>query len=369
MWFLRRHRPSAVYFVLFPVLLTISIFLSFSTNPFSTDVVYSIKETLLPKNRSGEYLNSRINLTANTAACQSDDILIVYVLSTATNFDRRQMIRATWASPLVGTCFVFVLGRALSSPAVQHRIAIEKRVHKDMVQIDHPESYANVVYKEVAALHWSAHFYPSIPYLFKTDDDLIVDTLLVSSIAQLLVSRVQNSSSYLARHRPTLVTEVLAMDRTTLFRGGWSMGYQTTLREGKFGVSQSVWPHPVLPLYCSGFGWLMSNDVRNRLVDASYTYPVNKTAWIGDVFVSGFLAKAAKVQCDGIAIDFEQTMTGKCACYLRQRPMLTVCSSTLHGGGAPNETAKFSEFEQAWEAMKQRHVGTAKLNATDVKEC
>ncbi|CAF4378046.1 unnamed protein product, partial [Adineta steineri] len=114
---------------------------------------------------SNVYLNIRLNLTSNTAICQTNDILIIYILSTASNFDRRKIIRSTWASPLIGTCFVFILGKSQESPiSPQIRIDHEKRQYKDIVQIDHVESYGNVVYKEVAALHWSSHFYPSIPY-------------------------------------------------------------------------------------------------------------------------------------------------------------------------------------------------------------
>jgi hypothetical protein len=95
---------------------------------------------------------------------------------------------------------------------------------------------------------------------------------------------------------------------------------------------------------------------------------LNKTAWVGDVFLSGFLAKAAKVKCKGLAIDFDQTFSGKCACFMGKHPMLTVCSSTFHGGGGSNETAKFSEYEKAWEIIQQRH-SSDNMSITDTKAC
>ncbi|CAF1268345.1 unnamed protein product [Adineta ricciae] len=367
MWFLRKSRPSTTSTLLFLVLVVVSLYLTFYNNDFPTSFITKIHQNISQKPVSTHYLNVRLNLTSNTAICHSDDILIVYVLSTAHNFDRRHIIRATWGTPLVGTCFVFVLGK--SDDVIQQRIDKEKRQYKDIVQIEHPESYANVIYKEVAALHWAAHFYPSIPLLFKTDDDLILDSLLVSSIAQTLTNYRVNASAYLLKHRPKLVRELASIDRSELFRGGWSMGYQPTLRSGKFGVSENVWPHATLPQYCSGFGWFMSKDVRDRLVSASYTYPVNKTAWIGDVFVSGFLAKAAKVSCMGIELDYDQTFSGKCGCSMTQRPMLTVCSSTLHAGGGGNETAKFHEYESAWRAIQERHKNIDNANFTGMNIC
>ncbi|CAF4061423.1 unnamed protein product [Adineta steineri] len=335
--------------------------------------IYSdtFQQNYVYKTSSNDYLNVRLNLISNTAICQIDDILIIYILSTANNFDRRKIIRSTWASPLIGTCFVFILGKSQdSTSSSQLLVDYEKRQYKDIVQIDHVESYGNVVYKEVAALYWSLHFYPSIPYLFKTDDDLIVDSLLISSIGQLLTTNKRNSSTYISKFRPTLASAVLSMNRTTLFRGGWPMDPQPTAREGKFAVSQYVWPHLNLPPYCSGLGWIMSKNVRNRLVTASYTYPVNKTAWIGDVFVSGFLAKAAGVKCDGIEIDYDQTYSGNCSCFMAERPLLTICSSTLHGGGGGDETAKFGEYEKAWKVIQERH-NSANNNKTtfDIKDC
>jgi beta-1,3-galactosyltransferase 1 len=332
---------------------------------FQQNLLYKINRTTLSPH---DYFTVRLNLTSNTAICQPNDNLILYILSTAQNFQRRKIIRSTWGSPLVGTCFVFILAKIDGSTLTQLLIEKEKRQYKDIVQIDHNETYQNVVYKEVGALKWASHFYPSIPYLFKTDDDLIVDSILISSIAQFLTTNSQNDSSYILKHRPTLLQELSSYDRPTLFRGGWSTDQQQTLRSGKFGVSESVWSESLLPLYCSGFGWLMSKNVRDKLINVSHTYPLNKTAWVGDVFLSGFLAKEAKIKCKGLAIDFDQTPSGKCACFMAQRPMLTVCSSTLHSEGGRNETAKFSEYEKAWEVIQQRH-SSDNMSITDTKAC
>ncbi|UJR10229.1 hypothetical protein I4U23_014442 [Adineta vaga] len=367
MLFLRKHRSFGIYLFLIPIILFISVYLTYYDHKLPKIFINTIQQNSSRQIVSTDYLNVRLNLTSNAAICHSNDILIIYILSTAHNFDRRNVIRSTWGSPFLGTCFVFILGKSQSP--IQQRIEQEKRKYKDIVQIDHVESYGNVVYKEVGALHWSSHFYPSIPFLFKTDDDLIVDTLLISSIAQILTSNNKNNSSYISKHRPILITDLLSKDRSTLFCGGWSMMFQPTLRSGKFGVSEYVWPHPTLPLYCSGFGWFMSKDVRNRLVETSYTYPVNKTAWVGDVFVSGFLAKEAKVKCTGIAIEYEQLLSGKCACLMTKHPMLTVCSSLIHVTGGGHEATVFREYEMAWKVIQERHNSTNRTNFTDMNVC
>lgn len=358
MLFSRRPRLLCIYSVIVTILLTISICVKFGVN-FDRSSIH-----LSP----GEYLHVNLSLTSNTAVCRADDRLIIYILSTVINFQRRKVVRSTWASPLPGTCFVFILGKSPNIPA-QTLIQKEKDQHRDIVQIDHVESYANVIYKEVGALQWSFHFYPSIPYLFKTDDDLIIDSILVSELAQVLTTNRINTTSYISKHRPTLNTDLVSGDSSSFFRGGWSMDSQPTLRVSKFAVSESVWPHPVLPLYCSGFGWLMSKNTRDKLVKASHVYPLTKVAWIGDVFTSGFLAKAAGVKCTGLAIDYEQTSSANCSCTMAQNPMLTVCSSTFHGGGGGDaDTTKHKEYEKAWKIIRNRHDSIEK-SSSNIDDC
>lgn len=361
MWFARRHRSCNVAVVIFLTLVTGVFYYFLRDNPLTVKI--NLQTLQNSTNRStipADYLKVRIDLTKNTAQCQSDDILIIYILSTANNIQRRQVIRSTWASKQNRTCFVFILGQVsgifTSAGTIQRQILEEQHKHQDIVQIDHLESYANVVYKEIAALIWSKQFYPNISYLFKTDDDLIVDSLIVSSLVHVLITNTVVNTSVIYRYRPNLVRQLLNADRKDFFRGGWAMDYQPTLRGGgKFGVPEEVWPHPVLPAYCSGFGWLMSNHVRDQLVQASYTYPKRKAAWIGDVFVSGFLAKEARVKCTGLEIDFDQTASANCSCLMVKNPMLTVCSSTFHTGGWTTEEQKYVEYQRAWEVIQLRH--------------
>lgn len=360
MWCGQRTLSSHLYAIVFLILFSIALYITFydektrKIEPIT--IVPAVRTTV---NSSGAYLNVLLDLTTSSAICQKDDYLIIYTLSTVSNVKRREVIRSTWGSKQKGVCFVFIVGQVAgtipNAGQIQMLVNNEKKQQQDIVQVDHFESYANVIYKEVAALKWAKQFYPNIPYLFKTDDDLIVDTILVSSIGRILHTNVSDNE-LIKRYRPILAESVILSDREKFFRGGWAMDYQPTLRgNGKFGVSEHVWPHAVLPPYCSGFGWFMSKNIRDQLVDASYTYPMEKVAWIGDVFVSGFLAKAANVKCTGIAIDFDQTSSANCSCLMVNNPMLTVCSSTFHTGGPYTEEQRYIEYTKAWQVIQLRH--------------
>ncbi|CAF2373969.1 unnamed protein product [Rotaria sp. Silwood2] len=364
---MRRSYPSNGYTFLFLILLMIAIIITFYDIKFSKIFSKFQKKDQINIS-SNNYIDVKLSLKSNKAICQFHDNLIIYILSTVTNFKRRKIIRSTWASPLIGTCFIFIVGQTKNSSRNQLVLNNEQRQYNDIVQIDHIESYANVIYKELAALKWSYQFYPFIPYLFKTDDDLILDSILISSIAKVLVTNLKNDTSYIVKYRPRLVQDLLLSDRSTFFRGGWSMDDQPTLRDGKFRISEHVWPHPLLPLYCSGFGWFMSKQIRNKLLDTSHTYPVNKAVWVGDVFLSGFLAELAKVKCTHISIDYEQTLSGNCSCLMVQQPMLTVCSSSFHGGSPDNEKEKYKEYKKAWKVIQQRH-NLINRTHTDINDC
>lgn len=375
MLFCRKNFPFNIYTLVVLVLFSICLYITFFDKQFKGPTSATLPEIRIPeiklsdinlslsqsppKNSSVLYLRTRLDLTTTTALCQKNDYLIIYVLSTVTNIQRRKVIRSTWGSKQDGVCFVFILGqvpgRAIAPGQLQMEIRSEMRIHQDIVQIQHLESYANVIYKEMAALQWSYNFYPNIPFLFKTDDDLIVDTLTVSSIAKILLTNLTEPDSFLSRYRPNLVKALYAADRATFFRGGWAMDYQPTLRAGKFGVSEKVWPHAVLPAYCSGFGWFLSKPIRDQLAITSYSYPKDQTAWIGDVFVSGFLAKAAKVKCTGIEIDFDQTASANCSCLMANNPLLTVCSSSFHLGGGGTEAQRYEEYQKSWKVIQSRH--------------
>ena len=310
-------------------------------------------------------LQIRLGSSSNLTVCRTNDYLIIYVLSTVGNTQQRKAIRSTWGSKQGGVCFVFILGQTHNTGTTQIFIDQEKNQYHDIVQIDHAESYANLVYKEVAALQWTQRVHPTIPYLFKTDDDLIVDTLLVSGIARMLVSNSSEHSPYCSRHRPSLVSNIMSSRREDFFRGVRVIHHQSTSRHsGELSIDRDVWPYSTLPPYCSGYGWLMSKTVRDRLVSASVTYPLAKVVWLGDVFLSGFLGLAANIECTGLEIDFKETeAAANCSCLLSKKPMLAICPTSFHSGRDRfTEAQKYAEYQRAWNVIQLRHQSAEKLN-------
>jgi hypothetical protein len=205
----------------------------------------------------------RIDFTENfpvkySSMCKSNDLLLIYILSATQNFERRQSIRRTWANKseyqqLDIFCFTFIVGLSTNNSHVPYNgdVALEASIHQDIVQLNIKETYENVPYKEVGALKWSYIYASHIPFLFKTDDDLIVDTLLLSDVVKFFVHNRTDHSLYIQKHTKMqdFVQAMHKVDKYTLFRGH-DFGGTPTLRSGKFGVHEFAWNADHLPAYC-----------------------------------------------------------------------------------------------------------------------
>lgn len=224
----------------------------------------------------------QVNFTENTSIdytkyCSSSDTLLIYIISKIDHFKRRDFIRQTWANKnqyeqLFRTCFIFILGET-SDSKIQAKILNETSAYNDVVQLNINETYRNIVFKEVGALKWSHLFAGHIPYLFKTDDNVVLDSLLLSDITKYLLENRLDHSEYMRKHELMMdfVEQMRQVDKYTLFKGV-AVTEMKTVRQGKFGLHHVAWNHEVFPDYCRGLGYLFSGFVRDRLYRASTCY-------------------------------------------------------------------------------------------------
>jgi hypothetical protein len=190
-----------------------------------------------------------------TETCELSDILLVYILSKIDHIDRREQIRRTWANQndheqLARTCFIFLVGQTQNS-SLNSQIELESSAYADLVQLNINETDQSIVYKEVGGLKWSSIYASHIPYLFKTNDDMIIDSLLLSDMARYFQENRTDYSNYL-RTRANIqefIQEMVLVDKYTLFKGIYIEG-DKTMREGKFGLSYVAWNDDKLPGYC-----------------------------------------------------------------------------------------------------------------------
>lgn len=121
--------------------------------------------------------------------------IFIAVISSAENFQKRFIIRQTWANDLQKMWakhythfegFAFILGRAESS-VIQNRIEYENSIYKDIIQIDIPQLNGNLMMKDAGLLNWISKNcfvnctdnkmdeYIRNSYILKVNDDVYVN--------------------------------------------------------------------------------------------------------------------------------------------------------------------------------------------------
>lgn len=181
--------------------------------------------------------------------------LLIMVISEPRNYNKRRIIRKTWAAQSAHfassvTTTVFLLGRGPAQEMTQFNLGKEAEKYGDIIQEDFLDSYLNLTIKTVMGLKWATKFCPRSKFVLKIDDDvsLNIDRLL----AFLRRSPLQN------------------------FYGGKAAIKFPVLRDPKekFYVPWSIFSEDIYPPYCVGIGYVMSTDLVYKLYFRSLTTPL-----------------------------------------------------------------------------------------------
>ncbi|CAF2266709.1 unnamed protein product [Rotaria magnacalcarata] len=116
-------------------------------------------------------------LNPNWTVCQHNVYIIVCVHSTPAYYQRRLLIRETWAARNVfpEIRLVFMLGQTIDNKIMQ-AVKFENDLYQDIVQEDFLDSYRNLTHKAMMTLKWISTYCSQASYISKTDDDMIVNT-------------------------------------------------------------------------------------------------------------------------------------------------------------------------------------------------
>lgn len=205
--------------------------------------------------------------------CRNKPYLLLVVKSLVQHFDRRQAIRETWgragivANRTVAT--VFLLGSSLSTdylPDLQGMLSHEAKFHKDIIQWHYRDTFFNLTLKEVLFLDWFSRRCPHTRYVFKGDDDVIVNTFRI-------VEFLKNLPPH--KSKELFVGSVI--------RDGEPKRDQTL----KYFIPKSVFEGQYPP-YALGAGYLFSGDLALRLHSVSHLVPLYP---IDDVYTGMCLEK------------------------------------------------------------------------------
>ncbi|XP_075262364.1 beta-1,3-galactosyltransferase 5-like isoform X2 [Convolutriloba macropyga] len=172
--------------------------------------------------------------------------VLILVTSQATNYERRQIIRKTWASEsnlrnlknssgLVSFKVVFVVGKDINPKS---GLRLEQKAYGDVIEADIKETYQNLTLKVQMGIDFAVNECGNFDYVIKTDDDMYLNIFPVS----LFLSKQGEGKR--------------------LFGGRCYYGInRTRIDIDKYYVSDEDYPGRTYPPFCAGAFYIMSTDV------------------------------------------------------------------------------------------------------------
>lgn len=184
-------------------------------------------------------------------------------------------------------------------------------------------------YKELAALCWSKYFCSDIQYIFKADEDIHLNTPLLT---RLVFEYMKNRT----------LTNLPVMF-------GWFRHKSRVDRVGRYLITEEEYPGFYYPPYTFGIGYLLTRAARDNLcMSARLPHPVTR---VGDAYITGILRDHAMVEPSrfgDVHYIYSYTLNGPlCREYFQYDPKLLVCMSSVHSGS--NEAAE--EYVNVWNSV------------------
>ncbi|XDV22203.1 hypothetical protein PO909_027152, partial [Leuciscus waleckii] len=185
--------------------------------------------------------------------CQQNPFLVLMVPVAPHQVEARNAIRSTWGNEstvqgkAVMTLFLVGLTRGSDSEKAQQQLEEENRQHRDLVQSNFVDSYFNLTIKTMVIMDWLATRCPQANFSMKVDSDIYLN---LENLMTLLLAPNTPRQNYIT---------------------GFLMWKEPVIRnnKSKYYVSEELFPEPTYPTYVLGLGYVFSNDLPKKIVEAS----------------------------------------------------------------------------------------------------
>ncbi|XP_052394699.1 beta-1,3-galactosyltransferase 2-like isoform X2 [Carassius gibelio] len=183
--------------------------------------------------------------------CRQWDPFLVFMVPVAPHqVEARNAIRSTWGneSSVQGKAVLtlFLVGLT-GGPEAQQKLEEESRQHRDLVQSNFVDSYFNLTIKTMVIMDWLATRCPQASYAMKIDSDMYIG---LENLMSLLLAPNTPRENY--------ITGYLMWDRPVVRN-----------KNSKWYVAEELYPEPKYPTYLLGMGYVFSNDLSGKIVEAS----------------------------------------------------------------------------------------------------
>lgn len=206
----------------------------------------------------------------------ADVFLLLVIKSSPENYDRREVLRKTWAQERlhkgVWIRRVFIIGTTRSGfekRRLNRLVKLENNENKDILQWDFNDSFFNLTLKQILFLEWMERRCPHARFLLNGDDDIFANTF---NMIEYLQGQEDNDGS---RH---------------LFTGHLIQNVGPIRNpSSKYYVPVQIQESDNYPPYCGGGGFLLSGFTARTIYNMSHSVILLP---IDDVYMGMCLEKA-----------------------------------------------------------------------------
>jgi hypothetical protein len=204
---------------------------------------------------------------------------LIIIISKSENYKTRDAIRRTWgsgknlgnfSSMQIKLFFLIDFDEKLS-----YNIRLENNLFHDIIQVELPQQYTLVTHRVLSLFEWSFRYCRTAKYLFKTDDDIFINLILLLK--------------FLSRFDEKLTSNSFRISDMTIY--GYKHYNPRVFRQAndpvgaRYVVTVDEFPCANYPDFLSGFGYLVPKKARDALVYASYQ-DLNIQFRISDVYLT-----------------------------------------------------------------------------------
>lgn len=208
---------------------------------------------------------------------KSEEVFLLLVIkSSPNNYDRREVLRKTWAKERMHNGVwirrVFILGSSgdgYEKIKLNKLLQAEQEEFNDIIQWDFSDTFHNLTLKQTLFLGWMERNCPNVRFLFNGDDDVFANT---DNMVDYLQSLEDNDGS---KH---LFTGYLFINEIVVRWKG-----------SKYFVPDVIQETKTYPPYCGGGGYLFSGYTALVIHKMSPSIPIHP---IDDAYMGMCLAKA-----------------------------------------------------------------------------
>jgi hypothetical protein len=205
----------------------------------------------------------------NSDACTNEPVdLAIIIISKSNNYKTRDAIRRTWGSgkylsnySSIYIKFFFLIDL---DENLRDSIRIENDLFHDIIQVELPQQYTLVTHRILSLFEWSFRYCRMAKFIFKTDDDVFINLILLLKFISPLINKSTDNS--------------FRISDMNIYGYIWrNLGVPRKMPSGtvqvRYVVTVDEFPCKSYPDFLSGFGYLIPKKARDALIYAAYQDP------------------------------------------------------------------------------------------------